>query len=75
MDLKEIKKITSFAQKHGVKMLSFGDFKIEFHEDTPIQMKAPKLVRVQEEAQVPKTPQDPSLQEINDYIYGNQVTG
>ncbi len=69
MDLKDIKKITAFARRAGLKSLKFNGCEIEFNDSVaPPTRKRLKLV---EENSAPKPPHEPTLSEINDYIYGN----
>ena len=37
MDLKEIRKLTRFAQKNGLKRIKSGDFELEFKEPIGLQ--------------------------------------
>lgn len=67
MDLKELKKITAYARKAGIKSLKFADVSIEFNEATTPQ-RAKRLIVVEEDTV--KKPTDPTLEQINDYIYG-----
>lgn len=73
MDLKEIKRITAFARKAGIKSLKFGDVAIEFGDHVPATRKRLKLV---EEGSVPAPQAEPTLDQIYSHIYsGNEGVG
>lgn len=69
MDFKEIKKITAFARKAGLKSLKFNGFEIEFSDQAVPPTK--KRLKIVEDEVGPSIPQEPNLEQINDYIYGN----
>ncbi len=70
MDLKEIKKLTAFARKNGIKSLKVAGCEIEFGgEVVPRRTRRLKIV---EEA-MPREHQEPTLQQINDFIYNSEA--
>lgn len=71
MDLKEIKKITAYAKKAGIKSLKFGDVEIVFGDHLPSK---PRLVP-EEVSSKPQVQQPPTLDEINAYIYSVDEVG
>lgn len=72
MDFREIKKLTAYARRSGVKHLKLDGFEIEFQDGAPAPepLRKPKLAPVQESS-IPAPPPDPTLDQINQYIYGN----
>lgn len=68
MDLKEFKRLASFARKSGIKSLKLGDAAIEFHESA---LNLPKQAKPSEpDKPLVSVPSGPTLDEINEYIYG-----
>jgi hypothetical protein len=65
MDLKQMKKIVSYAKKNGIKSLKVDGFEIEFDDKVPFP-KSSKPV----EPMIP-TPTEITLDDINDYIYAD----
>ncbi len=75
MDFKEIKKIAAYARKVGIKSLEFDGFKLELHDKAPVFKEAkPRLIPTTEkEATVPKPSPEPTLDHINEFIYGTSA--
>jgi len=77
MDLKEIKKIANFASRAGVKSIKIDGLEISFKDEIIFQRpRAPGLVpdgktkAAKDEPTVPPREPPPTLDEINQYIYG-----
>lgn len=68
MDLKEIKKITAFARRAGLKSLKFNGVELEFGDQ--VAKPQAKRLKLVEDPGIPVIA-EPTLQQINDYIYGN----
>lgn len=69
MDLKEIKKITAYAKKAGIRSLKVNGFELEFHDATILDRPTKKAIPASDLSPLPKSPPPPSLEEINAYIY------
>lgn len=69
--MKEAKALIAYAQKRGLKSLKFGDLEVVFN-DSVIYQKArkPKLVPIESSGR-PAPPPEPTLDEINRYIYSD----
>lgn len=67
MDFREAKKLIAYAKKNGIKSLKCGDVEVTFG-DTSVRMAV-------QEVDVPKAIHSmvmpPTLDQVNDYIYGN----
>lgn len=78
MELKEIKKLVHFARKAGVKSMSFNGLAVEFKDEIIIQhprkprlaTKDGKATAASPEKAIPAPAPLPTLDEINQYIYG-----
>lgn len=70
MDLTEIKRITLFARKTGIKSIKIDGLELEMH--TPLEQ-APAVRRRprHEEMSGPKAIPEPTLEQINEFIYGS----
>lgn len=77
MDLKQIKRVTAFARKSGIKSLKSGDFEVVFHDaailPTPTRNKA-ALTQVADTDKPAPLP-EPTLDQINAYIYQDSEAG
>lgn len=73
MDLKEIKKITNFARRAGVKSIKIDGLEISFKDEIIIQRpRTPRLVKPEAgktELKQGGIPTPPTLDEINKFIY------
>ncbi len=69
MDLKQIRTITKFARRNGIKSLKFEGFEIEFG-DLVVPPKAKRLKVIEEDAPPVQEVRELTLEQINDYIYG-----
>lgn len=77
MEFGEIKKIVRFARSAGVKSLKLGDLSVEFKDE--IIIKQPRQSKAQPQAEQrpafaakeKQIPEVPTLDEINNFIYGN----
>lgn len=72
MELKEIKKIARLARAAGIKGIKIDGLELEFHEPRSL---GPKRVRLQKGivdsgSGISKEEPAPTLEQINDYIYG-----
>lgn len=73
MDLKEIKKIITFAKHSGIKSLTLDGLSVEFHESVSAQPRRRRISKLPD-TQAPLSPPDvgPTLQKIYDHIYSDQ---
>lgn len=73
MDLKELKKLTHHARKCGIKFIKMGDFEMELDHSAPPSRPMGKLKRLAPlfEEKSPEIPQEPTLDQINQFIYSN----
>jgi hypothetical protein len=76
MDLQQLKELISYARKLGVQSLEFEGLRVNFKDEVVVTPKR-KRQRVPMEGSVsaatvaiPAPPQLPTLDEINEYIYG-----
>lgn len=69
MDLKEIKKITAYARKSGIKSLKMNGLELEFHESALISKPTRKLIPVEELLKGTKQEAEASFEEINAWIH------
>lgn len=76
MDLKELRKITAYARKAGLKSLKFNGVELEFQDSLHVPRGTkPKLVPAFDgPSGLPIVP-EPSLDQINAYIYENSEEG
>lgn len=71
MDFKEAKKIIAYARKNGIRSLKIGDFSVELEsEPVAFERAAPAPAGAQDPNTRPAPPAEPTLAEINEYIYG-----
>lgn len=70
MELKEIKKIVVFARKSGIRALSSGDLSFELFDGKPRTRSAKRITVT--DAPIKSSAQDPTLEEINKYIYSDE---
>jgi hypothetical protein len=74
MDLKEIKRIASFAKRNGIKRISVNGLDLEFNELVVFPKRARQNISAVPNERDPNRPAplpEPTLEEINQYIYGN----
>lgn len=75
MELREIKKITAYARRAGIKSLEVNGFKIELH-DFALFPKAPTAKPGAPDPAIEKSTQapdpGPTLDQINEYIYSTE---
>ena len=71
MELKDAKKLISYARKQGIKVIKCGDLEIMFSDQpAPIRGRKPRLVGASEEKSIPAPDPLPTIDQINEYIYG-----
>ena len=70
MDFKEAKRIVAYAKKQGLKSFAFGDLRFEFEMTNEIKAKVQAAPIAEDKNTHPAPPPEPTLREINDYIYG-----
>lgn len=69
MDLKEAKSLIAYARKLGITQISLGDLSVTFNDAVILPGKRkPKLVA--DPPGLTKAPAEPTLEQINEYIYG-----
>lgn len=74
MDLKEIKRLVSYAKRNGLKRLKIDGLEIELQDAIVFPTrKRGKLSAVPggKEESIPAPPPEPTLDQVNEYIYGN----
>lgn len=75
MDLKAAKRLIAYARRVGVKSLKVGEFEVTFHDAVifPTHQRAAKTVApvAADKQTIPAPAPDPTLEDINAYIYGN----
>lgn len=70
MDLKEVKKIVAFAKKAGISSMTMDSLSFVFSSDPlPVLQKGQKVPEVPEK-KLPEPKPGPTLDDINQYIYG-----
>lgn len=75
MELKEIKKLISYAKRNGLKSIKIGEFEATFHEAVIFPSRQKKAAThsplpEQKSKDIPAPAPLPTLDEINEYIYG-----
>lgn len=68
MDLKEVKRIVAFARKAGLSRLALDGLSFEFSSDPLPPVKKPPAAET--EPAGPKPDPGPTLDQINQFIYG-----
>lgn len=72
MDLREFRKFVAFAKKSGVRAFTVGDCQVSFREDIPpVPTRKLKSVSQKDDRVVPAPDPGPTLEQINNYIYGS----
>lgn len=70
MNLKEIKKIVAFAKKSGVKTLKLDGFEIELNDEAFNKPLVKAIAMTEDKVPFPEH-REPTLEDINEYIYGD----
>lgn len=76
MDLKEAKKLINYARSAGIKTFKLGDLEVDFRQEITIEpRKRLKSVPKADEVKLPPPDAPPTLDQINQYIYGDGEAG
>jgi hypothetical protein len=75
MDLKEIKKLSAYMRRAGIKKVRYADVEVELSDMiltamSPRERSKPTLVP-DADHKLPKPIPEPTLEQINEYIYGH----
>lgn len=70
MDLREIKKLTAFARRAGIKSLKINGFEIELHDSALSPQIQKRSAQVIPDPIYPSPLSAPTLDQVNAYIYG-----
>lgn len=73
MELRDAKKLIAYAKKNGIKSLKVGDVEVTFSDDVVTKYASAK-VSTELETPISTQVKDVTLDDINDYIYGEEVT-
>lgn len=72
MDLKQAKQLIAYAQRRGIKSLKIGDLEVHFGEAVIFPKRRVRTNPNQPAvASIPAPPPEPTLDQINEYIYGD----
>ena len=74
MDLKEAKRVVTYAKRNGIKSMRLGDLEVTFEDPRAVEPKAHSVdvaLSPVERNSKPAAPPVPTLQEIEDWIHSD----